>query len=49
MTIEDQQANREAIATGDRIFSRYTIEQVKVFIVTEADRSITTIMLANEY
>ncbi len=49
MDSEDQQANREAIAHGDRVFSAYTIQGIKFWVITEADRSATTILLPSEY
>jgi hypothetical protein len=49
MATEDQQSNRDAITEGSRIFSAYTIEGVKFWVITEADRSSTTILLPIEY
>ena len=49
MAIEDQQSNREAITEGSRIFSAYTIQGTKFWVITEADRSSTTILLPSEY
>lgn len=49
MAEEDQQSNREAITEGSRIFSAYTIEGIKFWVITEADRSSTTILLPSEY
>jgi hypothetical protein len=49
MENEDQQANQDAIIHGDRVFSAYTIEQTKFWVITEADRSMTTILLPSEY
>ena len=49
MDTEDQQANREAIVEGDRVFSAFTIQGIKFWVVTEADRSATTILLPSEY
>lgn len=49
MPAEDQHANREAIRLGGRIFGSYLIEQQTVWIITEADRSVTTILLPEEY
>jgi hypothetical protein len=46
---EDKQANDESVKSGERIVSVYTISKEKVFIITEADRSVTTILLAEEY
>lgn len=50
MVEEDQAANRQAIAEGTRIFSAYHLRTgVKLWIITEADRSITTLLLPAEY
>lgn len=45
----DRQINRDAVKNGDRVLSRYTVSGVKLFIITEWDRSYTTILLAEEY
>jgi hypothetical protein len=45
----DKTANDQALETGDRILSAYQVADRKVFIITEHDRSRTTIMLASEY
>ena len=46
----DQKANEQAIRDGDRILSWYQISgKIRILIITEADRSATTIMLADEY
>lgn len=49
MAEEDQKSNREAITEGSRIFSAYTIQGTKFWVITEADRSSTTILLPSEY
>ena len=49
MAVEDQQANHDAIAHGDRVFSAYTLQGTKFWVITEADRSVTTILLPSEY
>ena len=49
MDADDQQANRDAITHGDRIFSAYIVEKTKFWVITEADRSVTTILLPSEY
>lgn len=42
--------NDRAVESGDdRIFSAYTIEGHRVYIITEWDRSYTTMLLAEEY
>lgn len=50
---EDWALNQEALADGySRLFSSYTIEQgseSRIWIITEADRSSTTILLPSEY
>ena len=46
----DQTANERAICNGDRIMSWYQLSgKTRVLIITEADRSATTIMLSEEY
>ena len=46
---EDIVANNRALVFSDRIFSTYIIEGTKFWVITEADRSSTTIMLPSEY
>ena len=46
---EDCEANDAALKHGDRIFSAYTINDAKIWIITEADRSSTCILLPEEY
>lgn len=47
---EDQQANEAAVFHGSRILSAYTYPQNSDFwVITEADRSVTTILLPSEY
>lgn len=46
----DQKANEQAIRDGERILSWYQISgKIRILIITEADRSATTIMLSDEY
>ncbi len=53
MTLEDQQSNQEAVNEGFRVFSSFALtgcaESDKVWVITEADRSSTTILLPSEY
>lgn len=50
MCPSDLKANRDAVPTGSRIFSAYRIAHgVKVFVVTEASRELTTVLLAEQY
>lgn len=47
---EDWDANCRAIHEGRRIFSVYTTNSgERVWIITEADRSYTTLLLPSEY
>jgi hypothetical protein len=47
---EDCQANDAALLGGERLLSAYSIDtSVKIWIITEADRSSTTILLPEEY
>ncbi len=46
----DQRANNRALKDGTRVLSSYTLPGGrKVWILTEADRSATTILLPEEY
>lgn len=55
MCDEDKKMNNNAVASGDdRILAAYNVpnsqtETKKVYIITEWDRSVTTILFANEY
>jgi hypothetical protein len=47
---EDKQANEDALVHGDRILSHYNVPGGKrIYIITEADRSSTCILLPEEY
>jgi hypothetical protein len=47
---EDQEANEAALREGTRILSSYrTRKGAKLWVITEADRSATTILLPEEY
>ena len=46
---EDRQANDEAVKLPLRIFSSYKIGEHKLWCITEADRSVTTLLLPSEY
>lgn len=47
---EDAAANDLALTEGDRLLSVYhTAESVKFWIITEADRSTTTVLLPDDY
>lgn len=47
---EDAAANDAALQHGDRVLSAYVLApEVRVWIITESDRSATTILLPEEY
>jgi hypothetical protein len=46
---EDIQANEDALSSGARLLSSYALPSGTVWIITEADRSITTILTPSEY
>jgi hypothetical protein len=46
---EDKRSNNAALKHGDRILSSYDIEGIKVWVITEHDRSITTVLLPEDY
>ena len=47
---DDKQENELSVEKGFRILSAYTLTtSVKIWIITEADRSATTILLPDEY
>ncbi len=46
---EDKQENEFAVSRSLRILSAYKVGKAKVWVITEADRSSTTILLPSEY
>lgn len=47
---EDWKANEDAIAQDARVFSAYLLrDSTKVWVITEADRSATTLLLPDDY
>jgi hypothetical protein len=47
---EDRRENQFSLERGFRILSSYrTLTDVKLYVITEADRSVTTILLPEEY
>ncbi len=45
----DRRENRRSLKNGWRILSSYPVGEEKVWVITEADRSCTTILLPSEY
>ncbi|WP_313025563.1 DUF6094 domain-containing protein [Pseudomonas lopnurensis] len=49
---QDWNANQQALNHGDRLFSSYDVDagdESRIWIITEADRSVTTILLPSDY
>ena len=46
---EDAAANDWSLANGERLLSSYTIDGERVWIITERDRSATTVLYPSEY
>ena len=47
---DDWKSNNDALVAGDRILSAYRLkDETRIWIITEADRSVTTILLPDEY
>jgi len=46
---EDCQENENSLRDGNRLLSAYTLEGIKVYVITEYDRSVTTVLRADEY
>ena len=46
---EDIETNKEALIHGDRILNAFGTSKGKIWIITEWDRSYTTILYPDEY
>lgn len=47
---DDAAANNDALRIGARLLSTYTLpDRTRIWIITEADRSATTLLLPEEY
>jgi hypothetical protein len=47
---EDKATNESALLHGGRLFSCYqSVGKVKFYVITEADRSCTTVLLPEDY
>jgi hypothetical protein len=51
LTVADKEANERALKEEGRILSAYILpkSKEKIWVITEADRSVTTILLPSEY
>jgi hypothetical protein len=45
----DRRQNEMALREGYRVLSSYPVGRERVWVITEADRSITTVLLPEEY
>lgn len=46
----DAQANDQALKDGNRLMSVYTVDEtLTLWVITEADRSVTTLLLPEDY
>jgi hypothetical protein len=47
---KDGRLNNEALVYGDRLLSAYrTLKGTKIWVITESDRTVTTILLPDDY
>ena len=47
---EDKQENEYALKNGERLFSKYEYDnETSIYIITEWNRSVTTILFPHEY
>ncbi len=46
---EDKKENELSLREGFRLFSAYKNDEHKIWIITEADRSVTTVLFPEEY
>jgi len=45
----DAQANEDGLIQGDRLMSVYRRQDGVIWVITEADRSVTTLLLPEDY
>jgi hypothetical protein len=46
---DDKRANDYDLLNGGRVLSRYTVQNEALYVITEHDRSSTTLMFVHEY
>jgi len=46
---DDKISNENALFSGGRLLSAYRVADEKLYVITEWDRSVTTLLLAREY
>src|SRR4051812_35810533 len=47
--VDDAVRNDEAARSGERVLSSYPIGGETIWVITEADRTVTTLLLPSEY
>jgi hypothetical protein len=45
----DRRQNEVALRDGNRVLSSYPVGEGKIWVITEANRSVTTILLPEDY
>ncbi len=46
---QDRRENERSLKHGWRVLSSYPVREKTIWVITEADRSVTTILLPEEY
>ena len=49
LCIHDRRENERSLRHGMRVLSSYPVGEERLWVITEADRSVTTILLPEEY
>ena len=55
LSVDDKKMNEDALKAEkegkmtDTLFSHYSIDRIEVYVITEWDRSVTTVLLPEEY
>ena len=50
LTADDKESNAQSVERGLRILSSYPLQgEERIWVITEADRSVTTLLLPDEY
>jgi len=49
VSTEDARENELSVAQGFRILSSYHVGEERLWVITEADRSVTTVLRPDEY
>ncbi|MDD2742797.1 MAG: hypothetical protein PHV02_11005 [Rhodocyclaceae bacterium] len=49
LPFEDVEANNAALIQGERLLSAYRLGKDKLYVISEWDRSVTTLLMPSEY